>query len=112
MPREHALTLHAIARARRHDHHLACDCSGVRGQRTAHWPGEQHERAGVVAALEHVVSEYEILPEVESSISSTVQERDRALRDDLHTIECVTRSEEHTSELQSRPHLVCRLLLE
>src|SRR5207253_8879255 len=25
---------------------------------------------------------------------------------------CVTRSEEHTSELQSRGHLVCRLLLE
>src|SRR5690554_8152926 len=25
---------------------------------------------------------------------------------------CDTRSEEHTSELQSRPHLVCRLLLE
>src|SRR5215813_14791411 len=25
---------------------------------------------------------------------------------------CVSRSEEHTSELQSRPHLVCRLLLE
>src|SRR3989442_12738096 len=25
---------------------------------------------------------------------------------------CVARSEEHTSELQSRPHLVCRLLLE
>src|SRR5690554_7572009 len=24
----------------------------------------------------------------------------------------VTRSEEHTSELQSRPHIVCRLLLE
>src|SRR3989442_4329064 len=30
--------------------------------------------------------------------------RRRAARD--------TRSEEHTSELQSRPHLVCRLLLE
>src|SRR5690554_7663573 len=27
-------------------------------------------------------------------------------------IERVLRSEEHTSELQSRPHLVCRLLLE
>src|SRR5690554_2816772 len=27
-------------------------------------------------------------------------------------IERVVRSEEHTSELQSRPHLVCRLLLE
>src|SRR5690554_7585889 len=26
--------------------------------------------------------------------------------------DAVTRSEEHTSELQSRPHLVCRLLLE
>src|SRR3989442_4085061 len=25
---------------------------------------------------------------------------------------CCLRSEEHTSELQSRPHLVCRLLLE
>src|SRR5690554_7653305 len=25
---------------------------------------------------------------------------------------CIIRSEEHTSELQSRPHLVCRLLLE
>src|SRR3989442_15515877 len=25
---------------------------------------------------------------------------------------CIGRSEEHTSELQSRPHLVCRLLLE
>src|SRR3989442_11593880 len=28
------------------------------------------------------------------------------------TICAVYRSEEHTSELQSRPHLVCRLLLE
>src|SRR3989442_4147965 len=32
-----------------------------------------------------------------------------ALRDPL---EPLRRSEEHTSELQSRPHLVCRLLLE
>src|SRR3989442_5738652 len=33
---------------------------------------------------------------------------------DVDTIEpfAVFRSEEHTSELQSRPHLVCRLLLE
>src|SRR5690554_7468264 len=27
-------------------------------------------------------------------------------------LQSLTRSEEHTSELQSRPHLVCRLLLE
>src|SRR5690554_7240307 len=31
----------------------------------------------------------------------------------VHPRQCTTfRSEEHTSELQSRPHLVCRLLLE
>src|SRR5205809_2022332 len=32
--------------------------------------------------------------------------------DELAVVEDVTRSEEHTSELQSRLHLVCRLLLE
>src|SRR3989442_10585818 len=32
-------------------------------------------------------------------------------RDSAYLVE-VIRSEEHTSELQSRPHLVCRLLLE
>src|SRR2546422_9725714 len=30
----------------------------------------------------------------------------------MHEAACVSRSEEHTSELQSRLHLVCRLLLE
>src|SRR5690554_7129277 len=34
-------------------------------------------------------------------------------RDELTSTSCApARSEEHTSELQSRPHLVCRLLLE
>src|SRR5690554_7473177 len=33
------------------------------------------------------------------------------LSDVLFVLTCI-RSEEHTSELQSRPHLVCRLLLE
>src|SRR6266498_1801123 len=37
-------------------------------------------------------------------------ERDGAKRFD--PFEGARRSEEHTSELQSRPHLVCRLLLE
>src|SRR3712207_7440804 len=37
---------------------------------------------------------------------------DRArLAQDLTTLHLVTRSEEHTSELQSRQYLVCRLLL-
>src|SRR6266498_5451994 len=31
---------------------------------------------------------------------------------DFYLVHSLTRSEEHTSELQSRPHLVCRLLLE
>src|SRR3989442_9974641 len=35
-------------------------------------------------------------------------ERAKGSGEVLHTV----RSEEHTSELQSRPHLVCRLLLE
>src|SRR3989442_11072398 len=40
-----------------------------------------------------------------------LQARDAALGG--HHPQCgLVRSEEHTSELQSRPHLVCRLLLE
>src|SRR3712207_7239724 len=35
-----------------------------------------------------------------------------AVEDVLHLLEQVVRSEEHTSELQSRQYLVCRLLLE
>src|SRR5439155_19996783 len=35
-----------------------------------------------------------------------------AKRHDAHDPQGVARSEEHTSELQSRGHLVCRLLLE
>src|SRR3989442_7553790 len=31
---------------------------------------------------------------------------------EAHALRIAQRSEEHTSELQSRPHLVCRLLLE
>src|SRR3989442_4636372 len=42
------------------------------------------------------------------------ERRRQALRARAHEAESLaaTRSEEHTSELQSRPHLVCRLLLE
>src|SRR3712207_7660285 len=35
-----------------------------------------------------------------------------ARADDVHRVHEQTRSEEHTSELQSRQYLVCRLLLE
>src|SRR3989442_7168616 len=42
------------------------------------------------------------------------QEEDLCRSSALYTtlLEARDRSEEHTSELQSRPHLVCRLLLE
>src|SRR3989442_6332605 len=40
------------------------------------------------------------------------QRHARPLRDHRNPIALRERSEEHTSELQSRPHLVCRLLLE
>src|SRR5207253_7933416 len=41
-----------------------------------------------------------------------IDDRGKGLVDELLTIRRKKRSEEHTSELQSRGHLVCRLLLE
>src|SRR5690554_6823951 len=43
--------------------------------------------------------------------ASTVNRTDCGFRSAAY-FESTIRSEEHTSELQSRPHLVCRLLLE
>src|SRR5690625_3663511 len=43
---------------------------------------------------------------------SVVVERGKAVTDTLNYLSETLRSEEHTSELQSRGHLVCRLLLE
>src|SRR3989442_13156161 len=48
--------------------------------------------------------------DIASPIHSTSQ-RSNSARNTLEKPTC-WRSEEHTSELQSRPHLVCRLLLE
>src|SRR5690625_5532723 len=45
------------------------------------------------------------------SKKKTEEERNRRLTDFLNELQ-TNRSEEHTSELQSRGHLVCRLLLE
>src|SRR5690554_7130036 len=46
-----------------------------------------------------------------SDYEATVLGRKSENEDELQ-LKMVERSEEHTSELQSRPHLVCRLLLE
>src|SRR5438105_11122149 len=93
MPREHALPFYAIARSRRHDHHLAGDRSRVRSQNAAQRSREQHERAGVITAFERIVGEYEVFPEAERSVAAAVHERDRALGYDLYTIERVALQE-------------------
>src|SRR5690554_7615409 len=49
-------------------------------------------------------------PEMEEEIKFLLIPKDP--EDDKNVIIELRRSEEHTSELQSRPHLVCRLLLE
>src|SRR3989442_8536762 len=45
-------------------------------------------------------------------VKASGQARGLEARRDLFHLADPARSEEHTSELQSRPHLVCRLLLE
>src|SRR5436305_4861780 len=56
------------------------------------------------------------LTELERQLAAARQARAAvdALAQKRETVSALTeaRSEEHTSELQSRPHLVCRLLLE
>src|SRR3989442_4564499 len=59
----------------------------------------------VVVALEHALVEVEL----ELALRGRERHRHDAPHQDLAA---AARSEEHTSELQSRPHLVCRLLLE
>src|SRR5690625_5440542 len=48
-------------------------------------------------------------------IAATAEQQQKAQRDAMkdyaQLLEAIDRSEEHTSELQSRGHLVCRLLL-
>src|SRR5437870_7540316 len=53
-----------------------------------------------------------IFPELRELRGAEDQERDDPDHDQLLEPDVEHRSEEHTSELQSRGHLVCRLLLE
>src|SRR3989442_8617918 len=53
-------------------------------------------------------SQIMIPPNLSGRITSIVKENDYTVGEPVGD----GRSEEHTSELQSRPHLVCRLLLE
>src|SRR5258708_30635544 len=49
---------------------------------------------------------------VDIRITSSSGEPSARINTDVHGKSCDRRSEEHTSELQSPDHLVCRLLLE
>src|SRR2546422_8142831 len=69
--------------------------SGVSGRRAARSPERK-----MPASVRSVTARSSWLPE------------DRLHRKPLQALVHVPRSEEHTSELQSRLHLVCRLLLE
>src|SRR3712207_7532776 len=54
--------------------------------------------------------EFVLIPPGKYQMGSPKEEADRIDHETLHAVEI--RSEEHTSELQSRQYLVCRLLLE
>src|SRR5690554_7252683 len=62
--------------------------------------------------------ERELSGEIENNLELELLKKQKVLSEyDLKNIRMtnypqLVRSEEHTSELQSRPHLVCRLLLE
>src|SRR5436305_12096205 len=60
--------------------------------------------------LEYIAATY-VLERAEGD-GVLVANRPQSLRDANEKVFASWRSEEHTSELQSRPHLVCRLLLE
>src|SRR3989442_8559443 len=65
---------------------------------------------GTPRNIEHYISDLRIaLPEVEVHGIRQFTEGEAKI---YNRISGLLRSEEHTSELQSRPHLVCRLLLE
>src|SRR5687768_17872318 len=61
-------------------------------------------------SVRQVAAEYQLNP---ITVSRAYQElADEAIVEKRRGLELIFRSEEHTSELQSRLHLVCRLLLE
>src|SRR5690606_41207648 len=71
------------------------------GAQRVHAWADSHPRLSLVAAAGR-----------RSSAISTIQLADATLQEPLLAACAADRSEEHTSELQSRENLVCRLLLE
>src|SRR6266508_5291126 len=82
--------------------------ANIAGESIAHYVELARRLDGVpgISGIEMNVS----CPNVESGLDFGVDPR--AAAEVTHAVRHQTRSEEHTSELQSRGHLVCRLLLE
>src|SRR3989442_8742754 len=79
-----------------------------RGSQAAPWDNEESIREELFS-IERLEEHAESLAAAQYITARPTPRRSLAIR--LRDNEAV-RSEEHTSELQSRPHLVCRLLLE
>src|SRR3712207_8486838 len=72
-------------------------------------PLDRLQHGGRVRAVQHDVGAAEVEGRHEEDVlRRDVEQRQRVQRDVVRGV----RSEEHTSELQSRQYLVCRLLLE
>src|SRR3989442_2624846 len=69
--------------------------------------------AAQVAQLQHqVTNAQQNYNDTVASVNATNQADAATVASDQAKVNSDCRSEEHTSELQSRPHLVCRLLLD
>src|SRR5690554_7464106 len=80
---------------------------GGGGDQVAKVNGEPITRQQLEQEVQRAIRSGQVAPEQERALRGQILDemiRQRLLID--------FRSEEHTSELQSRPHLVCRLLLE
>src|SRR5690625_7033497 len=73
---------------------------------------DKPERTSYQIAKAMQQSGYKIIP-INPNVDEVLNEKSyQSLKEVEEEIDIVNRSEEHTSELQSRGHLVCRLLLE
>src|SRR3712207_8035886 len=85
----------------------------VRQGRTDAWIAHQLEVT--VQQIQAFKREHGLEPGAEPDAAAATEEVDLRAEDDANIaaeLEAEERSEEHTSELQSRQYLVCRLLLE
>src|ERR1035438_10780092 len=75
----------------------------------------EHRRGGITAMIMGMgtlrITEAELARDIHAVLAKVQEGAEILVEQDHHAV-AVIRSEEHTSELQSLRHLVCRLLLE